>query len=234
MANRILLLCAAATPGLRQGRFPGGGAPGAPDAPNAPDALDMLDEQGRAAIAAAQNLLADPRDAHCTVFSSPAAAALQTAAALDFVPHVDAALRDADYGQWSGCPLKDIAHADPERLHAWLTDEAVAPPMGESFTQVLARVDAWLEAMLTAAAKAPTHETAKALANVSAADFAQRSVVAVTHPVVMRAAALRCDGVSLGVAARMDIAPLSIMTLERRHDAWTALPRTSPSVMQSR
>ncbi|MGI4982259.1 MAG: histidine phosphatase family protein [Janthinobacterium lividum] len=232
MANRILLLCAAATVGLRQGRFPAGGALETSDAFGAfdtPDTPDTLDRHGRAAIAAARTRLAALPWTQGTAFSSPAAAALQTAVALGHVPRVDAALRDTDYGQWGGRSLKDIARTDPEHLQAWLTDDAVAPPAGESFVQVLARVDAWLEAMLAAAANATARDAAPASADVPATAFAQASVIAVTHPTVMRAAALRGGGMSPGPATRMDIAPLSVMALERRCDAWAcARPQAHP------
>ncbi|MCY0389468.1 histidine phosphatase family protein [Robbsia sp. Bb-Pol-6] len=215
MANRILLLCACATSGLRQGRFPAHGA------------YDDLDARGRAAAHAAGPHLAHlAHPAHGAVFSSPAAAALQTAAALGLTPRVVAALRDTDYGQWRGRALKDVAREAPEHLRAWLTDVAVAPPAGESFMQVVARVDAWLDAQLAHALA----ETPAAPGHVE--DLADASVLVVTHPAVIRASALRGTGMTPDAAARLDVAPLSVMALERRHDmrepGWK--PRWVPSV----
>ncbi|MGI4857356.1 MAG: histidine phosphatase family protein [Janthinobacterium lividum] len=236
MANRILLLCAGATPGLRQGRFPASGANDAPDALGTPDvadaldALDALDEHAHAAATAARTRLADLQWTHGAAFSSPAAAARQTAAALGLAPRVDAALRDVDYGEWRARSLKDIAREDPERLRAWLTDVTAAPPAGESFVQVVARVDAWLDALLAA----PVNGPASLSRHTAAAACAQASVLVVTHPAVIRAAALRGVGMSLGTAVRLDIAPLSIMTLERRQDAWMPVPAEAHSQVQSR
>jgi broad specificity phosphatase PhoE len=114
------------------------------------------------------------------------------------------ALRDCDFGYWSGVRINDLQHSEPESLQAWLADPKSAPHGGESLAQVVERVATWLESLQAA----PGH------------------VVAVTHPFVIRAAlahVLQSPAFNL-----IDVEPLSAIEL-RFNGCWRLrLPGTDP------
>jgi broad specificity phosphatase PhoE len=114
------------------------------------------------------------------------------------------ALRDCDFGRWSGARINDLQRSEPELLQAWLADINSAPHGGESVAQVSERVRAWL---MTLQAQ-PGH------------------VVAVTHPFVMRAALTH---VLQGSAFNLiDVEPLSAIEL-RFNGCWRLrLPGADP------
>ncbi len=146
-------------------------------------APDEALDQAGANAAAALAPLAEP----VTLVTSPAPAAQATAAALG-VAITDEVLRDQAHGDWAGLSFAEI-HA--EDLAAWLANPACGTPGGESLAAVAGRIRPWLEAR--------------------AADAT--AVVAVTHPMVIRAAlAVALDAPS-GAVMRIDIAPLSQVRL---------------------
>jgi broad specificity phosphatase PhoE len=119
----------------------------------------------------------------------------QTAQLFGDTAEIIDALRDCDFGRWNGARINDLQQSEPEHLQAWLTDPKSAPHGGESVTQVVARVAAWLNTLQTA----PGH------------------VVAVTHPFVIRAAlthVLQSTAFNL-----IDIEPLSAIEL-RFNGCW--------------
>jgi broad specificity phosphatase PhoE len=130
---------------------------------------------------------------------SPARAARQTAGAAGRRPTVVAALADCDYGRWDGRTLGDVLDAEPAAVRAWLTDPGAAPHGGESFTDVLTRVGAWLDG------EAGTG----------------RRLVAFTHAVVIRAALVHALGLPPASFRRLDVAPLSVTRLRFRSGTWT-------------
>lgn len=110
---------------------------------------------------------------------------------VDIVP----ALRDCDFGRWRGVRINDLQKSEPEALQAWLADPDSAPHGGESVTQVVERVAAWLRTLQAT----PGH------------------VVAVTHPFVVRAAlthVLQSSAFNL-----IDVEPLSVVEL-RFNGCW--------------
>lgn len=123
--------------------------------------------------------------------TSPALAARQTADALGVSAVVDAALRDIDHGAWAGMTFEQVQAADPAGLAAWLADPARGAPGGEGLAEVRARLADWLQ--IRAQASSP--------------------VVAVTHPMVVRAAIAEALHLPSAAALRIDIAPLSATTL---------------------
>jgi broad specificity phosphatase PhoE len=132
---------------------------------------------------------------------APSQAALQTARALGHDdpagdPVVEKALADPGYGRWAGLGLGDVAAADPEGLQAWLTDPDAAPHGGESLSAVRQRVGAWLDAQ------------------------AEQRVVAVAHPVVVRAALTHALGLPDSAVWQLDVAPLSLVRLTHRTGRW--------------
>jgi broad specificity phosphatase PhoE len=156
---------------------------------------DDLDEGGlRAALALSGTDLGGRADRWVC---APAQAALQTARALGHDdPEVEKALADPGYGSWEGLGLGDVAGAEPEGLQAWLTDPAAAPHGGESLSAVRKRVGAWLDAQ------------------------AEQRVVAVAHPVVVRAALTHALGLPDAAVWQLDVAPLSLIRLAHRTGRW--------------
>jgi len=157
---------------------------------------DDLDEGGlRAALALCDTGdLGGRADTWCC---APSQAALQTARALGHdEPVVDKALADPDYGGWTGLGLGDVAGTAPEGLQAWLTDPGAAPHGGESLTAVRSRAGAWLDQQ------------------------AGQRVVAVAHPVVVRAVLTHALGLPDDAVWQLDVAPLSLTRLAHRTGRW--------------
>ncbi len=79
------------------------------------------------------------------VVSSPLRRCLGTAeraADVTGVPLVvDEDLIETDFGGWEGLTFREAAEQDPDLHSQWLSDTAVAPPGGESFAVVRARVE---------------------------------------------------------------------------------------------
>jgi ribonuclease H / adenosylcobalamin/alpha-ribazole phosphatase len=86
------------------------------------------------------------------IVTSPLRRARQTAgevAAATGAPVVaEEGFREADFGAWEGLTFAEARERWPEELAAWLADPATAPPDGESFTAVEARVKAALHRLL--------------------------------------------------------------------------------------
>jgi broad specificity phosphatase PhoE len=200
MQTRLRLISHAATAAMRSGTFP--------------SADDPLDARGLAGIAAWRERPTLTGDATTKVFCSPALCARNTADALGFQAEVAAALADADYGQWRGRRLSEIATETPEALAAWTRDPDAAPPEGESFRAVLTRTGAWLDAFATAG-------------NAHHGD-----VIAVTHALVIRAAIIHTLAASPAMFTRIDIAPLSVVELRLSAGGgwtwWPGEPRQGP------
>jgi ribonuclease H / adenosylcobalamin/alpha-ribazole phosphatase len=60
----------------------------------------------------------------------------------------DDGFRETDFGAWEGLTFAEVRERWPAELAAWLADPEVAPPGGESFTDVSARVTAALHRVL--------------------------------------------------------------------------------------
>jgi broad specificity phosphatase PhoE len=182
MSVILTLICHASTRAVRDAAFP-------MDEP--------LDPQG---LAKATELAAEIRRVD-TAWTSPALRTRQTATALGLKAGIDPALRDIDYGTWSGRSLADIETATPEAIAAWAADCSAAPHGGESIIDLLQRIVPWFE-------------------TVGRADG---RVVAVTHAAVIRAAiviALDAKPISFW---RIDVAPLCRVRLRGNSGRWTLL-----------
>jgi broad specificity phosphatase PhoE len=137
--------------------------------------------------------------------TSPAACSRDTAQALGLNAAVATELADTDYGEWSRMRVADIAAQAPHALEAWLRDPAAAPPGGESFDTVVARVGAWLD---TFAKNAPANLT----------------VVALTHAAVLRAALIHVLQAPAATFTQIEIAPLAMIELRYSKRGWTWWP----------
>lgn len=154
---------------------------------------DDLDAAGRAAARALAGGR-DPLGRPDVVYTGPAPAARQTAAALGHpaaAVHED--LAERDWGRWRGRPWKTLLTEDPAAVR-WCADPAAAPPGGESVAALRARVGRWLGRCAARGGR----------------------VAAVTHPCVIRAALLVALDLPDAGYGRLDVAPLSITRLSWR------------------
>jgi len=126
------------------------------------------------------------------VLSAPELRARETAAWLAPEVRIEKALADCDMGHWQGVALKQLQREQSEALACLQVDVDAAPHGGESFAALHKRVAQWLEAFDTPG------------------DW-----LAVTHPMVMRAAMVEVLGSSLGAYQRIDVPPCSRLELSR-------------------
>ena len=123
--------------------------------------------------------------------SSPLLAAKQTANALGVMAVVDQALCDIDHGPWAGRTFADLQATDPVNLAAWMSDPVRGAPGGESLDDVGARLADWLDRQA----------------------HSMTPLVAVTHPMVIRAMIATALNIPAAGTLRIDIAPLSMTVL---------------------
>jgi broad specificity phosphatase PhoE len=101
-----------------------------------------LDEAGR--VQAAALAKARPMSTVTAIVSSPVLRARQTADAiadeLGLEVRVEDGLAETDFGRWEGMTFAEVEQRRSEELTRWLASTAVAPPGGESFDAVAARV----------------------------------------------------------------------------------------------
>ena len=177
---RLTLISHAATLALRRASFP----------------LDEPVIEGELEKIAALGWLA-PRSQQ--ILCGPEQRTQQTAKVLGLEASVVAELADVDYGAWRGKEVHEIHASDPDGLAVWLTDVETAPHSGESFVQLIARVQRWMADQSTAG-----------------------HTVAVTHPSVIRAAILCTLQAPPQSFWRIEIAPLSVTDLRSNGRLWTA------------
>ena len=125
------------------------------------------------------------------ILCSPARAALETMHFAGLSGGVDQALRDIDHDDWSGRSFAAVHEADPDGLAAWIANPTGATPGGESFDHLVARIMPWL------AGVAGGTDT----------------VIAVTHPMIIRAALAVAIGIPADVTMRIDCGPLTQVEL---------------------
>ncbi len=152
-----------------------------------------------------------------TAFVAPGRAAQETAAALGFEPVVVPELAEPDYGRWRGLPYEDVAQADPESFARWLADPGAAPHGAESHSHAAARVVRWLEGLRDAAV--PDDHPREQVPAPGAGLGALRAMV-VCDVGAVRAAVGHALGVGPLVAARFDLAPLSLTQLSATPEGW--------------
>ncbi|MGN7134733.1 bifunctional RNase H/acid phosphatase [Rhodococcoides corynebacterioides] len=130
-ATRLILLRHGQTPLSVEKRYSGRGNP---------DLTDI----GRAQAAAAAERVArlGPIDA---IVSSPLARARDTAEAVAARVGVSVRMLDdlteTDFGTWEGLTFAEVSARDGDAHRRWMGDTSIAPPEGESFDAVRARVE---------------------------------------------------------------------------------------------
>ena len=90
------------------------------------------------------------------IVTSPLLRTVQTAQAVAAVTGaavvMDDGFRETDFGAWEGLTFAEVRERWPAEISAWMADPEVAPPGGESFTDVSARVTEALDRVLAARA----------------------------------------------------------------------------------
>jgi broad specificity phosphatase PhoE len=130
----------------------------------------------------------------------------ETAAALGLSRTSDPLLRDCNHGRWAGRALDELQAEDPQALAAWLEDPDAAPHGGESVADVIRRIARWSDSP----------------------ERGEGRILAVTHPVVIRAALIHAMGAPASSFWRVDVAPLSRLTLSRQGAHWRVQALLSP------
>lgn len=189
---RLTLVSHAATAAMRRGQMPDD---------DLPDQRGLDDARGWPGR--------DDLPAGAKVFTSPAPCAIATAQALGLQGEICPALAEMDLGRWRGQRLNALAQDEPEALQAWLSDPDMDAHGGESFSALLRRVGAWMDAL------------------------AGGEVVAVTHAPVMRAALLHALAAPPSSFRHVEIAPLSVLRLAHGPRGWTWSPAPQPSAASS-
>ena len=109
----------------------------------------------------------------------------------------DPGLREFDFGTWDGMAFPEVAARDPELSRAfWAHPGTVAPPGGESWNTVEARVSAAIDAL------AAEHET----------------IIVVAHLGAILTQVGRALGAEAALSHRLD--PLSVTRLSRAAEGW--------------
>jgi probable phosphoglycerate mutase len=103
--------------------------------------VPLTDAGVRQAAAAAARLALASID---VIVASPLLRALRTAeevaATTGAQVLTDEGFRETDFGAWEGLTFAEVRQRWPAEVAAWLADPEVAPPGGESFTEVSKRV----------------------------------------------------------------------------------------------
>jgi broad specificity phosphatase PhoE len=176
---RLTLICHGATASNRAATFP-------------------ADEPLEDKAARQTGLLAKHVEGADRVWISPTARGAQTAAILGLSGAVSPALRDCDYGRWTGKTIAAIHAEDPDGLADWMTTFGAQPHGGESLTGFFARVADWLDDRLADAGHS----------------------VAITHASVIRACLLHLLQAPPQAFWKIDVEPLSVTELSGDGRRW--------------
>ncbi|MEV5209634.1 bifunctional RNase H/acid phosphatase [Micromonospora sp. NPDC053740] len=165
-ATRLILVRHGETAYTEQRRYSGRG-----DVP--------LSERGRAQARATGVRVAELAPSVAAVLSSPLSRCTATAAsiagALGDVPvRTEDDLIECDFGQWEGHTFAEVREQWPGEMDAWLASPRIAPPGGESFTQVAERAHRVISGLLTAY----PGETVVAVSHVSPIKLVLRDALA--------------------------------------------------------
>ncbi|MCG5453038.1 MULTISPECIES: bifunctional RNase H/acid phosphatase [Micromonospora] len=142
-ATRLILVRHGETAYTEQRRYSGRG-----DVP--------LSERGRAQARATGTRVAGLAPSVAAVLSSPLSRCTATAASIaealggDVPVRTEDDLIECDFGQWEGRTFAEVRQQWPGEMDAWLASPRIAPPDGESFTQVAERAHRVISGLLTA------------------------------------------------------------------------------------
>jgi Fructose-2,6-bisphosphatase len=116
---------------------------------------------------------------------------------------LEEALTECDFGAWEGLTFAEVRQVWPEELDAWLASPQVAPPGGESFAEVAARVG-------------------PAIARLTR-EYAGRVVVVVTHVTPIKLVLRDALQASDGLLHRLYLDPTGISVVDYWRDGGVAV-----------
>jgi len=191
MTTHLILVSHAPTGALRTTAFPGD-EPLDPPVTLFPEASSEIEKMGHLDHA----------------LMGPERRIAETAAALQLTTSfsVDPALRDCDYGRWTGRRLSDVQAEEPDAIASWISEPAANPHGGESILDLLQRVAAWIDERGRVGGR----------------------VLAVSHPSVIRAAILHAIEAPPHSFWRINVEPLSLIDLRGNKGRWTLRALTQP------
>ncbi|MFD1831510.1 MULTISPECIES: histidine phosphatase family protein [Streptomyces] len=134
-------------------------------------------------------------------YCSPTLRCRETGEALGLRPIAQPALRACGMGRWRGLTFRDVAAREPGAVDAWLADPHAAPHGGESLFSFILRVGDWLDTR-------PGGEDGDCV------------IAAIVEPTVLRAAAVYALKAPPHTYWRVDVHPLSAVTLTGRAGDW--------------
>jgi alpha-ribazole phosphatase len=135
----------------------------------------------------------------------------------------DPVWREVNFGTWENRTWSDIQAEDPHRLSAWMADfDTVAPPAGESFSDLQARVLRGIESKLFEAKhELAVSPTARLGRNMSAQSKTHYLIV--THAGVIRAAMSAFSGLPLRRAFELRVPYGSHTSFCRHGSRWSPM-----------
>lgn len=137
---------------------------------------------------------------HC----SPLTRCRQTAEAImqttGHKPRIVDDIRECHFGEWENLSIQEVMDGWPEPFGAWVGDEAVPPPGGESWGQVAERVKGWFDE--------------------ASERYKDRTVLAVTHGGVILAAARMVSQSPYRALFGFEVDPCSVTIIQSRGPLW--------------
>jgi alpha-ribazole phosphatase len=135
----------------------------------------------------------------------------------------DPVWREINFGTWESRTWSDIQAKEPDRLSEWMADfETIAPPAGETFADLQARVLRGIESKLLGAkddgAVAPASRSGAKTGPLSTTHY-----LIVTHAGVIRAAMSAFSGSPLRRAFELSVPYGSCTTFCRRGSRWSPM-----------
>jgi broad specificity phosphatase PhoE/ribonuclease HI len=156
-----------------------------------------LSEEGREQIRAAATWLAELKDRIDAVICSPVRRTRESAdivaAELGLPLEEEPGFAEMEFGEWDGLTFMEVAEQHKESFETWLGDMDAAPPGGESFRIVEARMMAALGRVLD------QHEG--------------RTVVVVSHVTPIKTLVANTLKSSLDAVFRMELSPASVTVI---------------------
>ncbi|MCI0384262.1 histidine phosphatase family protein [Streptomyces sp. CNQ085] len=134
-------------------------------------------------------------------YCSPTMRCRETGGVLGMRPLAQPALRECDMGRWRGHTLREVAAIESRAVDIWLADPHATPHGGESLFSFILRIGEWLDTR-------PGGE-------------GDALIAAVVEPTVLRAAAVYALKAPPHTYWRVDVRPLSSVTLAGRAGDWT-------------
>jgi len=108
-----------------------------------------------------------------------------------------------DWGDWTGRKPAEVGIRGEDRPPYWLVDHDVSPPNGESFVDICARAEKFLQGLVT----------------LDGSPGGGDSVLAVTHGEFIRAMIVTALAMEPATARMFDVPPLGSVILRKR-DSW--------------